>query len=132
MSIAAIIVNYNAGEWLLRSVRSAVQDKAISIVYVVDNDSSDNSLEQLDALDFVSAEHKNKLKLLKNTHNLGFGKANNIALQKVMSEPEIKFVLLLNPDFNSSDLSAKFSNTMDCFFADDATATIGYCEATKF
>ena len=98
MSIAAIIVNYNAGEWLLRSVRSAVQDKAISIVYVVDNDSSDNSLEQLGALDFVSTEQKNKLKLLKNTHNLGFGKANNIALQKVMSEPEIKFVLLLNPD----------------------------------
>ena len=113
MSVAAIIVNYNAGEWLLRSVRSALQVDAISIVYVVDNASQDNSLEPLEDNDSLSVEEKNKLQLIKNTRNLGFGKANNFALTKAMSDFEIKFALLLNPD---CELNAAVLPTMLPYF----------------
>ena len=113
MSVAAIIVNYNAGEWLLRSVCSALQDEAISKVYVVDNASNDNSLESLEDSNSFLAEKQHKLELIKNTQNLGFGKANNIALEKVMSDPVIKFALLLNPD---CELNTEVLPTMLPFF----------------
>ena len=113
MTVAAIIVNYNAGDWLLRSVRSALQDEAISKVYVVDNASNDNSLEPLEDSNSFIVEEQHKLELIKNTQNLGFGKANNIALEKAISDPTIKFALLLNPD---CELNTEVLPTMLPFF----------------
>ncbi len=102
MSVATVIVNYNAGSWLLKSVKSALQDTLITAVYVVDNASNDDSLDMLKeyvaqhaSTDGIDAE---KLNIVENAHNLGFGKANNQALLKLLERKEFEFVLLLNPD----------------------------------
>ena len=89
MQLSVIIVNYNVKN-LLRDCLLSVQKAAHSMdteIIVVDNASSDGSVEML------KAEFK-ELKLIANTQNLGFSKANNqgIALAKG------QYILLLNPD----------------------------------
>ena len=98
MTVAAIIVNYNAGEWLQRSVKSVLAEEKIQTLFVVDNCSKDNSIDQL--TDSFSTEEfpKERLNILRNKQNLGFGKANNQALKVILEQQEIDYVLLINPD----------------------------------
>ncbi|HEB61744.1 MAG TPA: glycosyltransferase family 2 protein, partial [Bacteroidetes bacterium] len=89
MDVSIIIVNYNVRYFLeqcLISVYKSVKNLNVEI-FVVDNDSVDNSVEVV----------KNKfpdVKLIDNKQNLGFAKANNQALKIAKG----KYVLLLNPD----------------------------------
>jgi len=83
-----IIVNYNAGDWLQRSIKSAIafSDGAIT---VVDNASNDSSVN--DAKSQIASA---RLEWQLNQRNLGFAAANNQVLKNVSSE----FAVLMNPD----------------------------------
>lgn len=88
IKLSIIIVTYNDGEYLLNCLSdlSRMDDMDIDI-WVVDNASTDGSIE----------EAKTKfpdIKYIVNSENLGFSKANNLALKKVNSE----YILLLNAD----------------------------------
>ena len=87
-----VIVNWNSGDQLkdcVESVMKSTFDNGIlNKVIVVDNDSKDNSLELVEALNFE------KLEIIKNNENLGFGKACNIGAEDSSSD----FILFLNPD----------------------------------
>lgn len=89
LKIAVIVVNWNGGEDLRRCLESlAVQERPADRVLVVDNGSSDGSLERaLPAL--PGAE---PLRLGRNT---GFAAANNAGLRAC---PDCDWVALLNPD----------------------------------
>lgn len=87
--ISIIIVNYNSGELLSKSLESISNsgcDSDIEVI-VVDNDSSDNSAGKARAI-FPQAT------FIQNDRNLGFAKANNLGIKKSKG----KSVLLLNPD----------------------------------
>ncbi len=86
--LSVVIVNYNGGP-LLRGCleRLHLGLPAGSEVYVVDNASTDGSVDGLEA-EFAG------LRLIRNARNLGYGAANNQALQIVHG----RYVLLLNPD----------------------------------
>lgn len=87
--LSIVIVNYNAGDFLLaclNSVQTAGEEIDLS-VWVVDNDSLDSSLEE-------AKKRFPEFNYIKNTENIGYGAANNIALKKVNTED----ILLLNPD----------------------------------
>lgn len=89
MDISIIIVSFNTRELLikcLKSVKEAVKNLKHT-VFVVDNNSSDKTVEAV-------RELFPWVKLIANTKNLGFAKANNQALRKTNS----KYVLILNPD----------------------------------
>lgn len=88
-SLTISIVNYNAGRYLLRTLKSVSQslDEATIEVYVVDNASTDGSFEEAQKL-FPNFHYQ------LNKENLGFGKAHNQILKKL----ETEYVLLLNPD----------------------------------
>ena len=89
MKLSIIIVNYNVKYFLqqcLQSVRKAVSGMEAE-VFVVDNTSSDGSVEMVKSL-FPEVQ------LIVNTVNAGFSKANNQAIRKSTGE----YVLLLNPD----------------------------------
>lgn len=89
MKLSIIIVNYNVKYFLeqcLHSVLRAVEDLDAEIL-VIDNASSDGSIDYLKPL-FPSVS------FIASSQNLGFGKANNLALQKAKGE----YVLFLNPD----------------------------------
>ncbi|MFM1745210.1 MAG: hypothetical protein RLZZ630_1147, partial [Bacteroidota bacterium] len=89
MKLSIVIVNYNVRFFLqqcLQSVREAVKGMDAE-VFVVDNASSDGSVEMVRRL-FP------EVILIDNKDNRGFSKANNQAIRKSKGE----YVLLLNPD----------------------------------
>jgi GT2 family glycosyltransferase len=89
LQLSVIIVNYNVKHFLLqclRSVYAAVNDLEME-VFVVDNVSKDGSVEAVRAA-FP------QVKLIANTENVGFSKANNQAIAQATGE----YVLILNPD----------------------------------
>ncbi|MDL2322883.1 glycosyltransferase family 2 protein [Bacteroidales bacterium OttesenSCG-928-A17] len=89
MKLSIVIVNYNVKYFLEQCLDSVL--KAIrsidSEVFVVDNCSSDYSLEYLIPL-FP------EVKFIENKENVGFSRANNQAIRESVGE----YVLLLNPD----------------------------------
>ncbi len=89
MQLSIIIVNYNVKFFLeqcLSSVQKAIEQLEAE-VWVVDNASSDNSIEYL-------MPKFPWVKFISNTKNAGFGKANNQALHQCTG----KYILFLNPD----------------------------------
>lgn len=89
MKLTVVIVNYNVRHYLeqcLRSLERALKGIEAE-VYVVDNHSKDGSVETLQPL--FPAVH-----FISSNHNLGFARANNIAIH----QSEGEYVLLLNPD----------------------------------
>lgn len=87
-TVSVIIVNYNAGDCLRDCVSSALGQ--VDEVIVVDNDSTDGSVAQLEA---VFADDQ-RLTVIRNRENLGFAAACNIGA-KVSTG---KSLLFLNPD----------------------------------
>jgi hypothetical protein len=83
------MVSYNTKEFLLEALRSlkAETQKLSYEVIVVDNNSTDGSAEAL------SAEFP-EFKMIARKDNLGFAKANNLAIKESIGE----YLLLLNPD----------------------------------
>ncbi|MEA1986528.1 MAG: glycosyltransferase [Candidatus Marinimicrobia bacterium] len=89
VDISIITVSYNVKNFLhqcLLSIGKATNNISAEI-FVVDNNSIDGTCE------FVRSEFPN-VKLISNKENLGFGKANNLALKKAQG----KYTLFLNPD----------------------------------
>ena len=89
MKLSIVIVSYNVCRFVaqcLDSVQKASSDLDVE-VFVVDNASSD------DTVSYVS-QHYPWAKLIANEENLGFSRANNIAIRQAQGE----YVLLLNPD----------------------------------
>jgi N-acetylglucosaminyl-diphospho-decaprenol L-rhamnosyltransferase len=87
--LAVVIVNYNAGQYLERALRSAFEssgDARLDVV-VVDNASADGSAEA--AMDSFP-----EVRLIRNAENLGFATAVNQGIRATAAP----FVLLLNPD----------------------------------
>ena len=90
MKLSVIIVSYNVRYYLeqcINSVLKATQRKDTEI-FVVDNNSSD------DTVAYLGARFNNDIHIIANDDNIGFAKANNMAIKQAKGE----YVLLLNPD----------------------------------
>jgi hypothetical protein len=83
-----VIVNFNTGEFLKAAVESARRSQSVAHIYVVDNASTDTSL------DFFAHERYDRVTIIRNAVNLGFAAGCNIGLARVTAE----HALLLNPD----------------------------------
>ncbi len=84
-----IIVNWNSGDYLYNCVQSLLGKKNESLIdkiFIVDNNSSDNSLEKINP--------NTKIEIIQNRINNGFAKACNQGFRLCKSQ----YVLLLNPD----------------------------------
>ena len=89
MKLSVIIVSYNVRRYLdqcLESVGKALKGVE-SEVFVVDNASSDDTMT-------VLPPKYTEVKFVANDENLGFARANNVAIRQSQGE----YVLLLNPD----------------------------------
>lgn len=90
MDISIIIVNYNVRDLLdncISSIYKAASDKYSVEIFVVDNNSIDKSA------DLVKEKYPDVI-VIENNKNIGFSKANNIALKQATG----KYILILNPD----------------------------------
>ena len=90
MSIATIIVNYNAGDMLQQCVIALLKSTVHTRVTVVDNASSDRSAENLHNL---YGNHQG-VEFLFNQANLGFAPAVNAVAKRSNAD----WILILNPD----------------------------------
>mgnify|MGYP002711241584 FL=1 len=96
LHLSVIIVNYNVKYYLdqcIRSVLRAFEEmNTPAEIIVVDNHSADGSV------DYLEQRYPQKLypmvRFVRSAHNLGFARANNIAIRQSRGE----YVLLLNPD----------------------------------
>ena len=86
--VSVVIVTFNSTSVVRAAIESVVNEKLVSNIFIVDNASADNISDVIDS--FGSA----KIKLIHNSPNLGFGVANNIALEQITTA----YALLLNPD----------------------------------
>lgn len=100
--LTVIIISYNTAETTKNTIESlltSLQKPNINSTFeiiVLDNNSSDNSVELLKEL-----KSKNKsITLIESKENLGFAKGNNRALEKATG----KYVLYLNSDVIISDV----------------------------
>jgi len=70
-------------------------------VFIIDNNSSDNTIE-------IINKNFSSVNIIKNNKNLGFGRANNIGLKQAKTP----FALILNPDteIRDSDIETSLNN----------------------
>lgn len=89
MDVSIVIVSYNTKE-LTRNCLSSVYKKTQGVnfdVWLIDNNSVDGSVQMV-------KEEFPQAKLIESKENLGFGRANNLAISQINS----KYVFLLNSD----------------------------------
>lgn len=107
--LSIIILSYNVKQLLLDCLQSLPQKQGWEVV-VVDNASSDGSVPAVQA-------RFPQIKVILNSHNLGFAAGNNVALQTSQGE----YVLLLNPDTvvypNTIETVLKFMETHSAYGA---------------
>lgn len=94
--LSIIIVNWNGIAFLPNCLKSIVDNPPGSRfeIIVVDNDSSDGSPEWIKSNEAAEILGDVKFTLIESGGNLGFSKANNLAIEKTKAP----FVFLLNPD----------------------------------
>ena len=89
-NILVVIVTYNAVKWVRKSLKSLERSSLPADVLVVDNGSSDGTLERIRG-EFPAT------RIIETGENLGFGAANNIGLRIALDEG-YQFAYLLNQD----------------------------------
>lgn len=97
--LSIVIVNFNSGNFLVECLNSLdqVEDEANLKIWVVDNASSDDSIAK-------ARKIYPQVNYLLNKENLGFGKANNLALKQIKNE----YILVFNPDCQVMSGTLKF------------------------
>lgn len=113
--IDVVVVNWNSGELLAKCLASVARYgiKYVSKIVVVDNGSSDDSLNHLEAFDLP-------LVIISNNANLGFAQACNQGAAVCNAE----YILFLNPD------TEIFENSLDiplAYMNDKANYDVGIC-----
>lgn len=76
-NFALIIVTYNGSKWIRQCLNSVYSSSIVPHCIVVDNNSSDDTVE-------IIRKHYSEVELVQTKSNLGFGGANNIGFQRIM------------------------------------------------
>lgn len=96
--ISVSIVSYNTSELLKKLLKNLYSQKNLKSleIYIVDNNSADDSVEMI-------KKNFPKVKLIESKENLGFAKGQNLILKKINAP----LTLILNPDtdFDENALS---------------------------
>jgi len=99
----AIWLNYNSSRILnivLESLKSIADlDYDDYLLLVIDNGSTDGSIEKIKQLIVQNPELRKRTKVLELSHNLGFTGAHNIAWRYILAKyPNTKYLALVNND----------------------------------
>jgi N-acetylglucosaminyl-diphospho-decaprenol L-rhamnosyltransferase len=89
-NLLVIIVTFNSLKWIDKCMQSLYSSSVASDVYIIDNNSSDETVLHL------KSNHQ-YLQLIESKQNLGFGQANNLGLNYALSNG-YAYVYLLNQD----------------------------------
>ncbi len=118
VDVSIIILNHNTKELVLRclsSLRNAQRQGGRWEVFVVDNGSTDGSVEALKLVEGI--------RLIVNERNSGFAAGNNLAIKKATG----RYILLLNSD---TKVHARTIGDMVAFMDEHKRAGIATCAVT--
>lgn len=117
-SLAVIIVNWNSYQNTKTCVESILKIRNQQVdIFIVDNNSSDNSLFQL------KQEFGNILNFIKNNTNNGYCGGNNFGIKRILNKYDL-FLILNNDTLIKS--SSFFDNTFKAFNQDKNLYVLGY------
>jgi len=90
LDVSIVLVNFNTKEFTINAINSVFEKtKGVNFeIIVVDNASIDGSIEAF------KNTFGNRIKIIESRENLGFGRANNLAIKQTNS----KYIFLLNTD----------------------------------
>ena len=94
-SLAIIVLNWNGADDTLNCVESLQQQTLRPEIIIVDNNSSDDSVERFE--DHIKSQKKDAPILIKNSQNLGFAGGINTGLIYA-KEHNFEYIGVLNPD----------------------------------
>jgi GT2 family glycosyltransferase len=92
MNIFIIVATYNGEAWIRKCLDSLIGSTIAVKIIIIDNHSIDQTLNIINTY----YNHPN-IKLVKNSQNIGFGRANNIGLKLALQE-RADFIFLINQD----------------------------------
>lgn len=108
MKIAVAVVVYNGEKWLKRCLTSIAKDP-LADLFIWNNNSTDGSRDIIDGFKEVSF-------VVHSSSNIGFGKANNRLVEKVIQSNQYEYCLLLNQDaFLLSNTLTTFKERLNAF-----------------
>jgi GT2 family glycosyltransferase len=111
--ISVVVVNYNAGQFLIDCVQSALP--VVDEIVLVDNASKDGSVDRC----LQQFADEPRLKIVRNPRNLGFAVACNAGFQRAQGD----VVLFLNPDCQLD--AAAVSEMLQVLQSDAAIGMVG-------
>lgn len=116
MDLSVIIVSWKVKERLEANLKALYKSQGNFTweVFVVDNNSQDGTVEMIKKM-------WPSVKLIANTANLGFARANNLAIKQAKGE----FILLLNPDMR---VKANTLSAMLDFIKSKPQASVASCK----
>ena len=117
--LAIIVLNWNGADDTLNCVESLQQQTLRPEIIIVDNNSSDDSVERFE--DHVKSQKKDAPILIKNSQNLGFAGGINTGLVYA-KEHNFEYIGVLNPDAIADKkwcraLVDELSENLDCGIA---------------
>ena len=106
--LSCVILNYNDAETTEKLVKQIADYNVLHQIIVVDNASTDDSLERLKKLE---ADQPGRLHVLSADHNGGYGSGNNLGVRYAAGQGGATHVLIANPDvlFSEQSLEAMLS-----------------------
>lgn len=113
MELSIIIVSYNTKKLLKQTIES-IPSKSDWEIICIDNASTDDSVEMI-------KKEFPRVKVIKNSNNRGFSKANNQGIKKSRGE----YILLLNSD---TKVKANALENMHKFLKDNPKVGIASCQ----
>lgn len=90
MKIFSVVVTFNAGKWIEKCLTSLFDSSIKTEIIVIDNQSTDDTVSIIET-------RFSEVRLIRNSENKGFGKANNQGILLAYNE-NADFVFLLNQD----------------------------------
>lgn len=107
MQLSCVILNYNDAETTEKLVMQIADYDVLHQIIVVDNASTDDSLERLRKLESdANASQSCKVRVISADHNGGYGFGNNLGV-RCGAEQGATHVLIANPDVVFSEQSLK-------------------------
>ena len=108
MQLSCVILNYNDAETTEKLVKQLADYDVLHQIIVVDNASTDDSLEWLRKLEYdANASQPGKVRVISADHNGGYGSGNNLGVRYAAEQGGATHVLIANPDVMFSEQSLK-------------------------
>ena len=89
--VTVVVVTWNGAECIERCLDSIIGQPYLCRIIVIDNDSSDETVE-------ILGRYGDEIEYYASAENLGFGRGNNKGIELALSDQDLTHVLLLNQD----------------------------------